>query len=92
MLESCEASVFVSIPALAVLHDLRRVIRRFAPTLRTEDLVREVYSSCKQPLIELEVLELTNSGLKLAQKIKSSGIQLMRANPEKWNSFVNVCI
>lgn len=87
MLESCEASVFVSLPSLAVLHNMQRVIKRFAPSLRVEDLVLEVHKSCKQSIIELEVLDLASTGIRLAQKVKSCGIQLMRANSEKWNQL-----
>lgn len=74
MLESCEASVFVSLPSLAILHNMQRVIRRFAPLLKVDDLVFEVHQSCKQPLIELEILDLASTGLRIAQKVKSCGV------------------
>jgi hypothetical protein len=74
MIDSCESSVFVSLPSLAVLHNMQRVIRRFAPHLKVDELVLEVHKSCKQPLIELEILDLASTGLRLAQKVKSCGV------------------
>jgi len=45
---------------------MQRVIKRFAPNLKVEELVLEVHKSCKQPLIELEILDLASTGQKLA--------------------------
>jgi len=45
---------------------MQRIVRRFAPNLKIEDLVMEIHKSCKQPVLELEILELASTGLKLA--------------------------
>jgi hypothetical protein len=31
--ENCDAQIFLSIPALAVLHNLAEIVERFAPSL-----------------------------------------------------------
>ena len=82
MVEGCEAQIFVSIPALVVLHNLKDIVTRFAPSLSIGDIVNEVKKSCKQPVIELDVLELASSGLRVAQRVKSAGMQLSRENSE----------
>jgi hypothetical protein len=43
MIDTCEASVFVSIPTLAILYNLERIIARFAPGLKTDDLISDVF-------------------------------------------------
>ena len=42
----------------------------------------EVRKSCKLPVIEIDVLELASSGLRVAQKVKSAGVQLSRERSE----------
>lgn len=66
MVETCDAQIFLSIPALAILHNLESIVHRFAPTLDFADVVLEVNKSCKLPVIELDVLELANCGLRVA--------------------------
>lgn len=57
-LDSCEAQVFLQIPALAILYDLREIISRFAPSLNIEPLTSEVSKSGKFDLVERDVLDL----------------------------------
>lgn len=42
MIESCDAQIFLSIPALAILHNLDQIIERFAPSLKYKDIVNEI--------------------------------------------------
>ena len=42
--------------------------------------------------VERDVLEMEGTGLPVAQRVKSAGVQLMRQDAEKWNGFVNVCV
>lgn len=51
MVENCDAQIFLSIPALAVLHNLVGIVSRFAPSLDIADIVAEVNKSCKLPVI-----------------------------------------
>ncbi len=82
MVERCDAQIFLSIPALAVLHGLTGIVSRFAPSVDISDIVAEVNRSCKLPVIELDVLEFADSGLRVASRVKSAGVQLSRENSE----------
>ena len=92
MVESCDAQLFLSLPALAVLHNLTGIVHRFAPTLQIDSLAEEVRASQVLDRVERDVLEMEETGLLIAQRVKSAGVQLMRHNAEKWNAFVNVCV
>jgi len=73
MVESCDAQIFLSLPALVVLHNLKSIIRRFAPTINIDQIIQEVRQSQFKPL-ELDILELEPSGLKVALQVKSAGV------------------
>lgn len=94
MVESCEAQLFLSLPALAILYDMSSVVERFAPTLapKLPEIQADVKRCGKRALIELDVLELCASGVPVASAVKSAAVQLMRERAEKWNQFVNVCL
>lgn len=83
----CDAQIFLSIPALVILHKLHSISTRFNPTLK-------VPQYCGEDLLGLEesVLELGTSNLLDARKIKAAGVALSRHLPSEWNQFVNVCI
>jgi hypothetical protein len=70
MVENCDSQIFVSIPALAVLYGLESIVKRFAPTIFSSglwsEIQREVKKNSKQSAIELEVLELSDTGLPIA--------------------------
>jgi hypothetical protein len=59
---------------LVILHGLEEIVMRFAPQMDIKEIVDEVNKSCKMPLIELDVLEMVSSGLRVAQQVKSAGV------------------
>jgi hypothetical protein len=73
MVESCDAQIFLSLPALVVLHNLKSIIRRFAPTINIDEVISEVKKCSFEPL-ELDILELEPSGQKVALQVKSAGV------------------
>lgn len=85
--EMCDAQIFLSIPALVILHKLHSITQRFNP-----GFVEPLFSVNDQASLEKDILELGCSNLIEARKIKAAGVQLSRSQPEEWNQFVNVCI
>ena len=70
--ENCEPQVFLTIPALVILNGLETIVRRFAPKIIAQalEIMTEVSNSGRKSLIELEVLEFTNSGMETARQVK----------------------
>lgn len=71
MVDGCESQIFVSIPAIAVFYGLESIVQRFAPTIISSglwgEIQREVLKNSKQSYtLELEILELSETGLPLA--------------------------
>lgn len=84
MIDSCDTQLFLTIPALVVLYDMESIVLRFAPSLllRLAEISREVRKLQNFRALEMDLLEIHESGQPLAQRIKSAGVQLMRENAE----------
>lgn len=55
-----DSQIFLSIPALAILYNLKEIVSRFAPSLNISNLSQDIYQSEQLAQIEEEILQLTN--------------------------------
>jgi hypothetical protein len=61
-LEQFDNQIFLSIPALAILYNLKDIVHRFAPSLSITAIVEEINKNSSTDRIEEEVLQLGQQG------------------------------
>ena len=62
MVETCDAQMFLSIPAMCILYDMESVIQRFAPTLvsKVAEIAKEVRKVGQTGFnkLEMDIIEI----------------------------------